>query len=87
MIYIVNISTAKVLESSSNGGVSQKDFKIGGKNQQLWIKGVADDRGYFTLKNYHKPKTGEKLLTATETPNSSTILTIKGNITLRWIVN
>ena len=64
--------------------VSPKDL-IEGKEQQLWIKELADDRGYFTLKNYHNPIKGEKLLTTSETSNSSIILTIKGNITLRWI--
>ena len=52
--------------------------------EQLWIKGIADVDGYFTLENYKlhlKNYIVPKVLTAA----SSSELEIKGNIILRWI--
>ena len=54
---------------------------------QMWIKGIADVEGYFTLENLQdyftrlENDTVPKVLTAT----SSSEFEIKGNIILRWI--
>ena len=77
LIYIKNISNTKFLGTSSNGLIIPQDFEEG-KAQQLWKKGKSYAKGYFTLENSKVPK----IMTAV----SSTILKIKGKITLRWIV-
>ena len=46
--------------------------------KQLWIKGIPDAEGYFTLKLSHTPK----FMTAI----SSSTLQIKGNTPLKWII-
>ena len=56
------------------------DFEIqqhGTLEDELWIKGIADVEGFFTLENAIVPK----VLTAT----SLSEFEIKGNIILRWI--
>ena len=77
---IENNSTTKVLEATSDGKVILEDFEEN-KAEQLWKKRSFFAEGsedYFNLENSKVPK----FLTA----NSSSILQIKGNITLRWIV-
>jgi hypothetical protein len=78
LVYIENISKAKVLEATSDGEVILEDFKEN-KAEQQWKKVNPFAEGYFTLKNFKVPK----FMTAI----SSSILQIKGNITLRRIVN
>ena len=78
LVYIENISKAKVLEATSDGEVILEDFKEN-KAEQQWKKVNPFAEGYFTLKNVKVPK----FMTAI----SSSILQIKGNITLRRIVN
>ena len=66
--------------------VSQEDL-INAPPEQMWIKGIADVEGYFTLENLKdyftrlENDTVPKVLTAT----SSSDFEIKGNIILRWI--
>ena len=55
LIYIENISKAKVLGTSSDGRVILEDFEEG-KDDQLWKKGKPNTEGYFTLTNYKVPK-------------------------------
>ena len=81
LVYIENISKTKVLEAKSNGEVILEDFEEN-KAEQLWKKrslfaeGFAEgSEGYFNLENFKVPK----FLTAI----SSSVLQIKGNITLR----
>ena len=78
LVYIENISKAKVLEATIDGEVIFEDFKEN-KAEQLWKKVNRFAEGYFTLENFKVPK----VMTAI----SSSILQIKGNKTLRWIVN
>ena len=77
LIYIEKISKKMVLGTSSDDEVILEDFEEG-KAQQLWKKGKPNTEGYFTLENSKVPK----IMTAI----SSSILQIKGNVTLRWIV-
>ena len=77
LICIENIITKKVLGSTNYSKVSQEDYEKG-KAQQLWKKGKANGKGYFTLENSGMPK----VITAI----SESGLEIKGNITLRWIL-
>ena len=74
LIYIQNILTEKVLGATNDGQVIREDYE-GGKAQQLWKKGKPYPKGYFTLENSKVPK----IMTAI----SSSILQIKGNITLQ----
>ena len=77
LIYIENISKAKVLGTTRGGKVIEEVF-VEGKADQLWKKGKSDAEGYFTLENSDV----SKVLTAV----SESDLEIKGNITLRWIL-
>ena len=74
LIQIENISKTKVLATTSDGQVILEDFKEG-KAEQLWKKGKPDAEGYFILENSKVPK----IMTAV----SSSVLQIKGNITLK----
>ena len=74
LIYIENISKAKVLGATNDGEVNLEDFQEY-KAEQLWKKGEPSGKGYFTLENSKVPK----VMTAV----SSSILQIKGNVTLR----
>ena len=78
LIYIENILTKKVLGSTNDGKVRQEDYEEG-KAQQLWKKGEPNAEGYFTLGNSNRTE----IMTAV----SSSILQIKGNITLKLIFN
>ena len=73
LIYIENNSN-KVFASANGVKVIEEKYKEG-KHEQLWKIGEANTEGYFTLENYKVPK----LLTAI----SSSILGIKGNITMK----
>ena len=73
LIYIENVSKRRVLGTTSDGKVILEDIEEG-KIEQLWKKGEPNAKGYFTLENY-KPM----VLTAI----SSSILEIKGNITMK----
>ena len=77
LIYIENISKTKVLGATNDGKVILVDFQEN-KAEQLWKKGEPSGKGYFTLENSKV----SKIMTAV----SSSILQIKGNVTLRWIV-
>ena len=61
MIYIINASSNMVLESRTDGTVVETT-KLDGKSRQLWNKGEANAKGYFTLKN--GIKNTERILTA-----------------------
>ena len=76
LIYIENVSNAKVLGATSDGKVIPQDFEVD-KAEQLWKKGVPNAEGYFTLENSKV----SKFITWV-----SSGLEIKGNTTLRWIV-
>jgi hypothetical protein len=78
LIYIENILTKKVLGTTNDSKVIPEDYEEG-KAQQLWKKGEPDAEGYFTLENSN----GTKIMTANYL--NSSILQIKGNITLKWI--
>ena len=69
LVYIENISKAKVLEATIDGEVIFEDFKEN-KAEQLWKKVNYFTEGYFTLENFKVPK----VMTA----NSSSILQIEG---------
>ena len=69
-IYIENSSKAKFLQSSRKGSKVILD-----KAEQVWIQGVPNAGGYFTLEN---DKIG-KVITAI----SSSGLEVRGNITMR----
>ena len=73
LIYIENISKSKVLGFTNDMKVTL--VKKGGKTEQLWRQGVPNAEGYFTLENSEVPK----VITAI----SSSVLEIKGKITLR----
>ena len=75
LIYVENTSKAKVLETTRDGKVIQKE-KVEGKAHQLWKKGKSDPDGYFTLINSGMPK----LITAI----SKSGMEIKGNIPLTY---
>ena len=72
-IYIENISQKKFLETSSDGDVILKDFEED-KAHQLWKKGKPDKEGFFTLES--------EVFTLTANSSNSSILHIRGNITL-----
>ena len=74
MIYIENLSQAKVLGTTNNGVLNLQNFEKD-KAEQLWKKGEPNAEGYFTLENYKVPK----VMTAT----SSTSLELKGSITIK----
>ena len=74
LIYIETVSKPRALGTTSDDKVILKEFEEG-TTEQLWKKGEPDPEGYFTLENYKVPK----LLTAI----SSSILGIKGNITMK----
>jgi hypothetical protein len=76
-IYIENRSNTKVLGTTKDDKVILED-KDEGKKEQLWTRGVPDDKGYFTIENEFG-----KVMTVIS--NSS--LEIKGIITLRWIIS
>ena len=76
LIYIENISKAKVLGTTNNSKVILEALKEG-KAGQLWKKGNPNANGYFTFENSEVPK----VLTASFLGD----LEIKGNITLREI--
>ena len=73
-VYIETVSKSRVLGATSNGKVTPEDFEED-KTEQLWKKGEPNNEGYFTLENCKVPK----ILTAI----SSSILGIKGNITMK----
>ena len=79
LVYIENTSKTKVLEATSDGKVIQEVFEEG-KAEQLWKKGKPMAQDYFTLESHSEVP---KVITAI----SESGLEIKGNITLRWIVN
>ena len=66
------------MEATSDGKIIEKVFEAG-KAEQLWKKGKPDAEDYFTLENSGVPK----VLTAI----SESGLEIKGNITLRYVLN
>ena len=74
LIYIENTSKAKVLGATSDGKVILEDFEED-KAQQLWKKGNPDEEGYFTLES-------QILYTLTAISSNSSILKLRGNITL-----
>ena len=74
MFYIETVSKQKVLEVTSDGKVTVEDIEEG-KAEQLWKIGEPNAEGYFTLEKFKVPK----FLTAI----SSSILEIKGNITIK----
>ena len=74
LIYIQNILTKKVLGATNDGQVIREDYEEG-KAQQLWKKGEPNAEGYFTLENFNRTE----IMTAV----SSSILQIKGNLTLK----
>ena len=73
LIYIENISKAKVLGTTNDSKVILEDFKVD-KAGQLWKKGIPNAEGCFTLENSIVPKVITFI---------SGHLEIKGNITLR----
>ena len=80
LIYIENALTKKVLGTTNECQVIPEDYQEG-KTQQLWKKGEPNAEGYFTLENSNVTK----IMTANYL--SSSILQIKGNIIMKWIVN
>ena len=76
LIYIENISKAKVLGTANNSKVILEALKEN-KAGQLWKKGIPDANGYFTFENFEVPK----VLTASFLGD----LEIKGKLTLRQI--
>ena len=80
LIYIENTLTKKVLGTTNGCKVIPEDYEEG-KSKQLWKKGEPNAEGYFTLENSNMTK----IMTANYL--NSSILQIKGNITLKWIVN
>ena len=74
LIYIETVSKQKVLETTSDGKVTIEDFEEG-KTEQLWKKGEPNAEGYFTLEN--------NKVCMVLTAISSSILEIKGNITMK----
>ena len=78
LIYIENISKAKVLGITDDNKVILEDFEED-KAEQLWKKGDASLDGYFILESSKVPKVlTSSILTET--------LEIKGNINQRRIV-
>ena len=78
LVYIENTSKTKVLQATSDGKVIQEVFEEG-KAEQLWKKGKPMAQDYFTLESHSEVP---KVITAI----SESVLEIKGNITLRWIL-
>ena len=78
LIYIENISQKKVLEYSNDGDVLLKDFEED-KAQQLWKKGNPNEEGYFTLESQ---TIINQIFTLTAISSNSSILQLRGNITL-----
>ena len=77
LIYIENISKAKVLGATNNSKVILETLKEN-KAGQLWKKGISDaNNGYYTIENSEVPK----VLTASFLGD----LEIKGKLTLRQI--
>ena len=74
MIYVENISKTNVLQTTNDGKVILKDLEEDNA-EQLWIKGVPNAEGYFTLENSEVPK----VFTAIS-GGASSCLEIKGNI-------
>ena len=74
-IYIENTSKTKVLGATTDGKVILEDLVENKADQssKLWIKGIPDAQGYFTLENYGVSKT----LTAISKKGWK----VKGNIT------
>ena len=52
---IEKYSNNKVLGATIHGKVIEQNF-VENKAEQLWKKGVEDDEGYFTLKNFENSK-------------------------------
>ena len=77
---ILNISKNKVLGITNECQVNPEDYEEG-KTQQLWKKGEPNADGYFTLENCNVTK----IMTANYL--NSSILQIKGNIIMKWMVN
>ena len=65
VIIEVNSISEHMVLSNTSGSVIEEIFEEG-KTGQLWIKGIPDIEGYFTLKN----KEGNLYLTLT--PNTET---------------
>ena len=63
IIEVNSISEHMVLSNTIDGSVTEEIF-VEDKSEQLWIKGIPDTEGYFTLRN----KEGKLLLT----PNTET---------------
>ena len=74
LIYIYNSNKTKVWGTTNDNIVILENFE-GGKAQQLWKKGEPNAEGYFTLGNSNRTE----IMTAV----SSSILQIKGNLTLK----
>ena len=55
LIYIENISKARILGANHDGQVILEDIAEG-KAEQLWKKGEPDAEGYITLQNSGEPK-------------------------------
>lgn len=52
---ISKYSNGKVLGATIHGKVIEQNF-VENKAEQLWTKGMEDDDGYFTLKNFENSK-------------------------------
>ena len=63
IIEVNSNSEHMVLSDTMDGSVAEEIF-VEDKSEQLWIKGIPDTEGYFTLRN----KEGKLLLT----PNTET---------------
>ena len=63
IIEVNSTSEHMVLSNTIDGSVTEGIF-VEDKSEQLWIKGIPDTEGYFTLRN----KEGKLLLT----PNTET---------------
>ena len=58
---LVPKGTMFFIENTSKGDTvldvwANEEVKDDNKDNQLWIKGEEDDKGYFTLKNYESSK-------------------------------
>ena len=63
IIEVNSISEHMVLSNTIDGSVTEEIF-VEDKSEQLWIKGIPDTEGYYTLRN----KEGKLFLT----PNTET---------------
>ena len=72
LVYVENISKAKVLVTTNEGEVVLEDFEED-KKELLWKKGEPNDEGYFTLENTEV----SKVMTATS--STSLELEAEGN--------